>query len=444
MASARRTQSETIQRRGIQTPTPLSFTAAELIEKDDAPILVKEDSDSEVEASDTETTPQKSEIWDPNPRVIGRELNDSEQSLSNQVNQTAKALQDPAIPMELKKRLIFTITRATYGITDPFICEAYENISFTNKVETKLIITEYLGFVTIAVFKPADEVRGGKNYKAQKDAGKLGVAPESEMPNELIGAMFGLKQPVVEMTIPGPFVYLDSTPFPKRGVAISFLEEMVEYSKVPNMDQALENTSMRAFQKMAIMDIALCNTDRNPGNLMVNPTTGEIGLIDQAMILPKGFGSPAVYIWMLDAKAQQPFDADSLAQIENLDFARDAAKILKSYPDYPQGSIQTMRITYNLLKKGAAAGLTPFQIGSFLTGAIEKGYTPMQTMFENAKEFAGDNSELIYSIINMCLDEVIEKLEKNPLIITPDMSTVEIKEKMENKLNEFVKEFFKQ
>jgi hypothetical protein len=217
---------------------------------------------------------------------------------------------------------------------------------------------------------------------------------------------------------------------------------MIELIMAPDM-QTINHVTERSFQKMAIMDLALCNTDRNPRNLMIDPKTGEIGLIDHALILPAQFKSPGVFAWMLWDKANIPFSAESLREIADLDFERDSEKIRAKYPNYPKENLQTMRITYHLLKSASIRGLTPFQIGCFFTGHSNNfRQPPIHFLYEHAKEFEGDDPEKNYSRMIQCIDATLLKILSNPIAIDPELSMTAIKEAFENGLKAHIKSYF--
>jgi hypothetical protein len=405
----------------------------------------------------------ESPTWDPKPSVVGGKLSACEQEFMDDFLESIRNAQDPRVSEAIRNQLISRLTRATYIVTHinlkarELIHELETNLFFDAAKKVGLVIANYLGFDEsnestplayivrqlahpIATFKPGDEVRGGlnhlqKNQHALKNLpGKLGIDPALEPLHELAAsAFFPLKQPVVEVTIPGPFTYLGTPKAPKRGIAIGYLHEMVVLSKVSDITEVLNSISERALHHLAIMDIALCNTDRNSGNLMINLTTKEIGLIDHANILPAQFLSSGMFVWQRAKKANTPFSEESIKQIENLDFASDSRKILEYHPSYPEENLYTMRISYQLLKRGSAAGLTPFQIACFLTGDDKAlRFMPMQRIYSKASALTEGDIEKRYALMCQWIDNIIEYLKNNPSCSGID------KEALEDKLNEYI------
>lgn len=379
---------------------------------------------------------EKPVVLDIHTKVVGRELNPREQKFADSLLESVQAYQDLYFCQQLFSRL----KRGTYvvSIFDPKTCTTSKKIG--------LVIAQYLGFdeshpdrqfhfpyafgEPLAVVKPDDEVRGGRNHLTKEHEinhqAMHGIRPEDEITNEVIAAsLFPLSQPVLAVTMPGPFNYnyLRGHPTPKRCAAIGHLTGMTELTNVPDIARTLNSISARDFQQMAIMDIALCNTDRNLGNIMIDPKTGKLGLIDHALILPQAFKSPGVFAWMTGAKAHIPFNRESLRQIDKLNWESDSAKILRDFPDYPSESLQTMRITYHLLKTGARYKLTPFQIACFLTGnSNDYRQMPMEVMYEKAKKLAQNNPDKTYALMTKCIDKAIKDLRAN---LIPQKMTIQ-------------------
>ncbi len=158
------------------------------------------------------------------PSVVGRDLDDREKIFAESINRT---IQDPH--PQIRQALIVHLQRGAYIINsiDPPKRAIIEKL-FQLSQKINLLIAEYLGYKAsvhsplsfiigqashpIAIFKPADEVRGASNCRAraarENPVAKHGILPELEIPNEIIASsLFPLKQPVVQMSIRGPFFY---------------------------------------------------------------------------------------------------------------------------------------------------------------------------------------------------------------------------------------------
>jgi Phosphatidylinositol 3- and 4-kinase len=192
------------------------------------------------------------------------------------------------------------------------------------------------------------------------------------------------------------------------------------------------------FQSLTILDISLCNTDRNLGNAMYAEAERNIFPIDHALILPSGYRSSAVFAWMLWDWSLVRYDAPALEEIQRMNFEADAAKILEAYPHYPVESLETMRINYYLLKQGAKAKLSPFFIGCFLTGAP---LSPMAAMYQKVRKASENDPKKTYALMTQCLDASIQHLLSSPLIVTSKTSLATLKDEAEFKLLSFINKF---
>jgi hypothetical protein len=239
---------------------------------------------------------------------------------------------------------------------------------------TSSLVVQYLGYEgearPIAIFKPRDEVRGARNSFEDACRSTDGILPKNEVPNEVIIA--GLRRsPYLPIAMD---VRLASDKFSIRGInqkqvvlKEGVLQEFVSadpLSSIQQKDGTIPELTSEELQRVAITDLAFCNTDRNLGNMMYSPKKGIVQ-IDHALVLPSRFASACEFAWTSWGIAKLPFTKDSLYEIEKMVFAKDRKKILAAYPSYPPGSLEVMEICYHLLRKGAKAGLTPFQISLF-------------------------------------------------------------------------------
>ena len=200
-------------------------------------------------------------------------------------------------------------------------------------------------FHTAAIFKPTDEVRG---IASDTLPAKMGVNPQFEQINEIaVATLAKLSQTVVMAKVSN-----------RGGLAVSFLHDAQGIAdKTPQqIGHIMKAISLEEMQKIMMLDIRFFNTDRNLGNLLIRGR--KLYPIDNGLILPKGFESPAQFCWANFDHAKWPFMEPALSQIKALDFEKDRQIIQKLHMEYPVESLEVMRICYYFLKSGAENGVT--------------------------------------------------------------------------------------
>lgn len=121
--------------------------------------------------------------------------------------------------------------------------------------------------------------------------------------------------------------------------------------------------------KIGILDVRLFNTDRHAGNILLrtrsNDQTFAMTPIDHGFCLPSyQHLDGATFDWLQWPQSEFPFTCSELDHIASLDEARDAA-ILRAI-GIEEECVTTMRVCTGLLKQGAEAGFSLFEIGSQL------------------------------------------------------------------------------
>lgn len=121
--------------------------------------------------------------------------------------------------------------------------------------------------------------------------------------------------------------------------------------------------------KIGILDVRLFNTDRHAGNILLRARANEqtFGMtpIDHGFCLPSyKHLDGATFDWLQWPQAQFPFTCAELDHIASLDAERDAA-VLRAV-GIEEECVTTMRVCTALLKRGAEAGFSLFEIGSLL------------------------------------------------------------------------------
>lgn len=121
--------------------------------------------------------------------------------------------------------------------------------------------------------------------------------------------------------------------------------------------------------KIGILDVRLFNTDRHAGNILLrarpSESTFEMTPIDHGFCLPSfKHLDNACFDWLYWPQAQFPFTSAELDHISSLDADRDAS-ILRAL-GIEEECITTLRICTAMLKIGADAGFSLFEIASNL------------------------------------------------------------------------------
>eukprot|EP00884_Botryococcus_braunii_P006075 jgi/Botrbrau1/15469/Bobra.43_2s0091.1 len=132
--------------------------------------------------------------------------------------------------------------------------------------------------------------------------------------------------------------------------------------------------------KIAVLDIRLANTDRNGSNILVSRgPDGTIRLtpIDHGYCLPSSL-QDITFEWLYWPQARQPFNAAATAYIRSLDAEADLALLDAHGLHIRPECARIFRACTLLLKMGAEAKLTPYQIGSLMCRDGEK-----ESMFEH-------------------------------------------------------------
>lgn len=263
---------------------------------------------------------------------------------------------------------------------------------------------------TVAVFKPRDEVRGGKHCEDKKaQHSKDGIPPQLEGVNEVfVSGYCNLPRipQAIEVELEGNFNLDGSREIPsrKQGVLQEFIQEAVTFAQLSSKQSAnIPNIPLDVVQEIATIDLRFMATDRNPGNMLLSKK--RIYLIDNALIAPRAFLSPGVLLWMTWPQAIKPFTDQSIKLINSRNFESEKEALQDAYPDYPAPNLEVLRITDYLLRQGANEGLSPFQIGWLYTS---NGWSnPMQTLYGYAKTHSEGDPEKTFTYMKQYIDRAV-------------------------------------
>eukprot|EP00475_Leptophrys_vorax_P001010 TRINITY_DN10529_c0_g1_i1.p1 TRINITY_DN10529_c0_g1~~TRINITY_DN10529_c0_g1_i1.p1 ORF type:complete len:443 (-),score=1.68 TRINITY_DN10529_c0_g1_i1:402-1730(-) len=130
--------------------------------------------------------------------------------------------------------------------------------------------------------------------------------------------------------------------------------------------------------KIAVLDMRLANTDRNGANILVQQVPSSASdsndsssasfrlvPIDHGYCLPESW-EDCTLEWLYWPQAKKPFADDARSYIARLDADADVATLQEAGWTLPPSTELVFKASTMLLKKGAGAGRTPFEIGSLM------------------------------------------------------------------------------
>ncbi|PKA63947.1 putative phosphatidylinositol 4-kinase type 2-beta [Apostasia shenzhenica] len=169
--------------------------------------------------------------------------------------------------------------------------------------------------------------------------------------------------------------------------------------------------------KIAVLDLRLANADRHAGNILVC-REGEEGRfvlvpIDHGYCLPENF-EDCTFDWLFWPQSREPFDSRTLDYINSLDADQDLS-LLKFHGWEPSLECsRTLCISTMLLKKGAARGLTPFDIGNILCRETVKKDSKIEEMVREAagSVLPGTSETAFLEAISEIMDDYLDTLKQ--------------------------------
>jgi len=254
----------------------------------------------------------------------------------------------------------------------------------------------------IAVFKPMDEERDNvDNPKREYHEGQFvnkGILPGEGAQREVAaylldrGHFHSVPQTIMaELSHPS---FRSSTSNGGIVTKIGSLQEFIDNDGSAE-DLGPKQFRVRDVHKIGVLDLRIFNTDRHAGNILVTEECdGSYRLtpIDQELSLPPTL-EHAWFEWLHWPQAKIPFDSETRSYIHHINVDEDAA-LLEKLGVRPE-CIRTMKISSTLLKKGTAAGLTLYKIGSLACRTIIDQPSPLERLLEHANENHPDESTLL-------------------------------------------------
>ncbi|GLJ16678.1 hypothetical protein SUGI_0286430 [Cryptomeria japonica] len=140
--------------------------------------------------------------------------------------------------------------------------------------------------------------------------------------------------------------------------------------------------------KITVLDMRLANTDRHGGNILVckgEQSSIRLVPIDHGYCLPDKF-EDCTFEWMYWPQAQQPYKPETLKYIESLDADKDIELLRCHGWNLSLECSRVLRVSTMLLKKGAAAGLTPYEIALIMCRESLNKPSDIENIMEEAQE----------------------------------------------------------
>ncbi|KAK1610200.1 hypothetical protein QYE76_033873 [Lolium multiflorum] len=178
-------------------------------------------------------------------------------------------------------------------------------------------------------------------------------------------------------------------------------------------DGSCEDMGPRAFpvkevHKIAVLDIRLANADRHAGNILVSKEEGatyKLIPIDHGYCLPEKF-EDCTFEWLYWPQAREPFNDETTEYISSLD-AEEDIKLLKFHGwELSSSCARVLRISTMLLKKGAARGLTPYDIGRILCRETVNRDSEIEDIIQEAEDavLPGTSENLFLETVSEIID----------------------------------------
>lgn len=280
----------------------------------------------------------------------------------------------------------------------------------------------------IAVFKPRDEEGSSpKNPKNAMLAGcadpKEGLLPGEGAQREVAAYLLDKEKRFsrVPMTV---MVALHHPIF--DGTAVHHQREHGVQLKIGSLQEFIKNEgdaeevgpgqfSVTDTHRIGILDLRIFNNDRHGGNILVtrpNGTEKTLVPIDHSISLSDTL-STSWFEWLFWPQAKVPFSEEELEYIKNIDLEHDVNMLERL--GIRKECLRTLRISTTLLMKGAAAGLTLYDIGTMASRLHPDDPCELEMMYDKAmatvqrKSFDEEFFPLLGSIMDDHIEEVLKK-----------------------------------
>ncbi len=139
---------------------------------------------------------------------------------------------------------------------------------------------------------------------------------------------------------------------------------------------APELFSADEVHKIAVLDMRICNLDRNACNILVSEDHTTLIPIDHGLTIPDSLEVCTYDLaWLSFPQADEPFSAKTCEYIESIDVDADIDMLESTFKMRPE-CLRNMKITTLLLKRAAARGLTLTQLSEIFCRPDEDDQKP--------------------------------------------------------------------
>ena len=189
-------------------------------------------------------------------------------------------------------------------------------------------------------------------------------------------------------------------------IKIGSFQEFVRHDAiVEDLSPSLFTT--KQVQKIALLDLRLLNSDRNGGNILVRKRAvghhtpkgsgfSNSGLYEYELIpIDHGYCLPETICiddslnlcWYEWRQIKEPMDPDIVNYINSLDAEKDA-DLLRQQLGLKEAALDNLRITTLLLKLGAAAQLTLYDLAQIVVREVSDAPSELERVKSAAEELA--------------------------------------------------------
>jgi len=188
-------------------------------------------------------------------------------------------------------------------------------------------------------------------------------------------------------------------------------------SECESWDLAPYKFSTKDVHRVGIFDIRSFNTDRHGGNMLAvardDPQPGDslydLVPIDHGFCFPTGL-SEANWEWLYWPQTKKPFDEETLALIESINLDDDS-KLLRRV-GISEEAIRVNGMATTLLKQGAAAGLTLFEIAKLCQRRRfkdEEESSPLEKACEAAEHSSSEDPSTFWSHFELAVRGLVTR-----------------------------------
>jgi len=272
----------------------------------------------------------------------------------------------------------------------------------------------------IAVFKPQDEEGNNDNNPKKSDESQdefvnngilAGEGAQREVAAYLLDRDHFSGVPRTSMVTLSHASFCSSDKTTPRGGVVTKTGSLQEY--IDNVGAAWDfgpsAFRVRDVHKIGVLDLRIFNNDRHGGNILLNKCPdGAFSLtpIDQGFSLSSTLDH-ATFEWLNWPQSHIPFDEHTKRYIQRIDIEEDA-ELLAKLGVRPE-CIRTMKISTTLLKKGTAAGLTLYEIGSMAARIVFDQSSTLENIYEKASRLVEGDEERLLKALSIMEVEVADK-----------------------------------